>query len=38
LIFATLLIVKKIILDALSREALPSPAESGVPKVPLTFH
>jgi hypothetical protein len=38
LIFATLLIVKRIILGALRGEALPSRAKSGAPKVTKTFH
>jgi hypothetical protein len=38
LIFATLFVAKRIILDALMGEALPSRAESGAAKVPLTFH
>jgi hypothetical protein len=36
--FATLIIVKKTILDALKGEALPCRAKSGAAKVPLTFH
>jgi len=37
-IFATLLIVKRTILGALMGEALFYLAQSGAPKVPITFH